>query len=142
MRHLRLVSAILVLLGLTGVGCQRDLYNVKDAPVPTFGSRSLTMEEVKNAIMKSRGTSQIQYQMRDVQPGLIRCVITHKIHRAVVNITYSTESYSITYQDSQNLKYEPADAENAAVIHRHYNTWIRDLDESIRFNLSSASGEA
>ena len=124
-------------------GCTRDLYNVENALVPQESGKPLTLEQVKEAIMKSRGTGRVTYKMLDVEPGLVRCHLRFKQHRAIVNIPYSTESYSIIYKSSQNLGYEAATQDNAAVIHRHYNTWIRDLDQSIQFNLSlaQANGE-
>ena len=135
MKILKMTSLILVLMGFVWSGCTRDLYNVNNAPVPSTKG-SLGLEDVKKAIMKSRGTNYVHYQMNDFEPGLIRCVLTYKNHRAIVDITYSVESYSLLYKSSRNLSYQPASVDNAATIHRHYNTWIRDLDESIKLNLS------
>ena len=135
MTFLKLTSIILVLMGLLWSGCTRDLYNVNNTPIPSTKG-SFGLEDVKKAIMKSRGTNYVHYQMNDLEPGLIKCVLTYKNHQAIVDITYSEKSYSILYQSSRNLSYQPASEDNAATIHRHYNTWIRDLDESIKLNLS------
>lgn len=138
MKHWKVISVVLVIVGMTWTGCARDLYNVKDNPVPSFKNRSLSQEEVKEAIMRSKGMSRVQYTMHDVEPGLIRCELNFKNkHKAWVDIPYSEKSYSILYKSSLNLRYTPATSENAATIHRHYNTWIRDLDQSIQRNLST-----
>ena len=93
--------------------------------------------------MKSRGTHYVKYEMHDIEPGLVRCQLSFKkLHKAWVDIPYSSESYSIIYQSSQNLSYAPPSEDNAAVIHRHYNTWIRDLDLSIQRNLSLVSSKS
>lgn len=141
MKGWKLTIGILLLVGLTLGGCTRNLYNVKDAPVPSFKNRSLSLAEVKKAIMVSKGTSYVHYRMYDIEPGLIRCELTYKKHTALVDIPYTKDSYSILYKSSQNLKYEPVSEDNAAMIHRHYNTWIRDLDKSIKMNLSIAPGK-
>jgi len=140
MKYWKVMSVILVFIGITWTGCVRDLYNVQDAPVPSFKNRSLSLEEVKKAIMRSRGASNVRYKMHDVEPGLIRCVLQFKKrHSAWVDIPYSQESYSILYKSSQNLRYEPPSEDvPTETIHRAYNTWIRDLDQSIQMNLRVA----
>jgi len=140
MKHWKVISVILVFIGITWTGCTRDLYNVQDTPVPSFKDRSLSLEEVKNAIMRSKGTSYVRYEMHDIEPGLIRCQLKFKKkHRAWVDIPYSQKSYSIQYKSSQNLRFQPPSEDNPAeTIHRHYNTWIRDLDQSTQMNMSVA----
>ena len=78
MKHWKVISVILVFIGITWTGCTRDLYNVQDTPVPSFKDRSLSLEEVKNAIMRSKGTSYVRYEMHDIEPGLIRCQLKFK----------------------------------------------------------------
>ncbi|GAA5215107.1 hypothetical protein ACFSJ3_01490 [Corallincola platygyrae] len=50
-------------------------------------------------------------------------------HYAAVDINYSASEYSITYKDSENLKY---DGER---IHRKYNQWISNLNLDIQKEL-------
>lgn len=141
MKHWKVLSVILVFIGITWTGCVRDLYNVQDAPVPSFKNRSLSLEEVKKAIMRSKGTSNVRYKMHAVEPGLIRCVLKFENKfSAWVDIPYSQESYSILYQSSQDLRrYEPASGVPAhEIIHGAYNAWIRELDQSIQMNLRVA----
>lgn len=137
MMHLRITMVALIILGLLFAGCIEGLYNVKNSPVPKFQNRSLSLDEVKKAIMRSSGTSNVRYEMSDVEPGLIHCKLSKSRHEAWVDIPYSQESYSVLYQKSVNLRYAPTSAEGSETISRHYNTWIRNLDESIKRNLAS-----
>ena len=53
-------------------------------------------------------------------------------HTAIVEIPYTTKTYSIIYKDSTNLKY---DAEKQT-IHENYRGWIQNLDNAIKSRLS------
>jgi hypothetical protein len=50
---------------------------------------------------------------------------------AVVDVNYSTRSYSITYKDSTELQYD------GKSIHQNYNGWVQNLDKGIRAQLSA-----
>ena len=145
MMHLKGIVPVLVIIGLISAGCTYVLYNVKNAPVPKIENHSLSLAEVKDAIMRSRGSPEVRYTMRDVEPGLIRCELNFKEeHKAWVDIPYSEEGYSILYQKSQNLRYEPPsdDFPNKTFISGHYNRWIRALDASIQEELAKAPPNA
>ena len=137
MMHVRVTVAIVIIFGFMFSGCIRTLYNVESSPVPKIGNRTLSLDEVKTAIMKSVGTHYVRYTMKDVKPGVIRCDLDFKgQHQAWVDIPYSEEAYSIKYVGSYNLRYKPASAGGSETIKEHYNTWIRDLDKSIQRNLA------
>ena len=140
MMHLKVTVSVVVILGLIFAGCIDVLYNVKDAPIPKINGRSLSLEEVKKAIMRTSGTRVAKYKMVDVEPGLIRCELTIKsAHKAWADIPYSEVGYSILYQRSINLHYAAADYEGPAIISRHYNKWIRALNVSIQEELGRVS---
>ncbi len=137
MTHLRMTVPMVIIIGLIFSSCIRTLYNVENASIPKIGNRTLSLDEVKKVIMKSNGTHYVRYSMKDVEPGIIRCNLDFKNrHQAWVDITYSQESYSIKYVGSHNLRYTPASEENSETIKEHYNTWIRDLNESIQRTLA------
>jgi hypothetical protein len=73
--------------------------------------------------------------MRVARPGQIVGTLNVRSHTAVVDIPYSTKSYSITYSSSQNLKYDEA----AGTIHSNYNGWIQRLENTIRSRISALS---
>jgi hypothetical protein len=50
-------------------------------------------------------------------------------HVAVVDINYSTTSYSISHKSSTNLLYDGTE------IHKNYNSWIHNLQEEIEKRL-------
>jgi hypothetical protein len=142
MMHLKVTVSVVVILGLIFAGCIDVLYNVKDAPIPKINGRSLSLEEVKKAIMRTSGTSVAKYKMVDVEPGLIRCELTIKsAHKAWAEIPYSEKGYSILYQKSVNLRYAPAPEGGSESISRHYNKWIRALNISIQEELGKVSSQ-
>ncbi len=119
-------------------GCPRFLYNVTNASVPRVDGAKQSLADVKAAIMRSTGDPRVRYIMEDVEPGLIRCQLQFKVqHKAWVDIPYSTESYSIIYVKSENLRYQPySEDRNRNTISGHYNNWIRALDNSIQEELA------
>ncbi|MEX0830207.1 MAG: SHOCT domain-containing protein [Nitrospirales bacterium] len=130
-------------LVMTLSGCRIEtLQNIRDAPIPQSQGHSLTLEDIKAAIMIRHGDAMVRYIMEDVKPGLIHCELNFKTaHKAWVDIPYSTEGYSILYQKSENLHYAAADDEGPAIIKGHYNNWIRALNVSIQRELDrTASG--
>ena len=120
------------------VGCPRFLYNVTNANVPQVDGSKQSLADVKAAIMRSTGDPRVRYIMEDVEPGLIRCQLQYKIqHKAWMDIPYSTDSYSIIYIKSENLRYQPySEDRNRNTISGHYNNWIRALDNSIQEELA------
>lgn len=118
--------ALLVVTGCRGGG---PIYNVKDAPVATATGKEVTLDQVTKAILEA-GTG-LKWSMAVVKPGQIIGTLLVRSHSAVVDITYTTKTYSITYKDSTNLKYN-ADKQT---IHDNYRGWIQNLDNTIKGKL-------
>lgn len=117
-----LVALAMVLLV---AGCtSRPIVNVTDQPIVTAPGKQLTDEQVRYAIV-SAGTG-LGWVMTPVSPGLISGRLTLREHVAVVEVRYTTKTYSITYKDSANLNYQ------GGQIHKNYNGWIENLDRDIR----------
>ncbi|MEJ2456472.1 MAG: hypothetical protein P8103_20310 [Candidatus Thiodiazotropha sp.] len=124
-RKIAFVAMIVFTMAL--IGCRTaPVYNVTDAPINA--SEKATAEDVKKAIL-SAGAG-LGWQMKEVEPGHIVGSLFLRKHSAVVDIPYSTESYSITYKDSTELKYDGTN------IHGNYNGWIQNLDRAIQARLS------
>jgi hypothetical protein len=121
--------AIAIMAGCRGGG---QLYQVKDAPVPSPSGKELTMEQVQKEIVAAGIAA--GWQMAVSKPGEIIGTLNIRSHQAVVSIPYTTKTYSILYKDSTNLKY---DAEKQT-IHENYTGWIQRLDGAIRSRLSAA----
>ena len=68
--------------------------------------------------------------MQEKEDGHIQGNLLLRTHKAVVDINYDHSKYSITYKDSENLKYDGTD------IHRNYNNWVINLTNKIDANVS------
>ncbi len=119
------------------------------------GCRSVTVAEVRDepffAAAKDADLNQItqkilevgrqrQFGMKVITSGHIEAVYFHRNARAVMDIKYTTEHFSIIYKDSTGLKYNPAEH----TISSHYNTWVKNLkiDISNIYPLSPSAGTA
>jgi hypothetical protein len=134
MKRIQPVLAVicLVLIAVTGCRGGGEIYNVKDAPINTASGSTPSLEDVQKAIITA-GTG-LNWSMAVVKPGHIVGTLNVRSHTAVVDIMYNSKTYSITYKDSTNLKY---DAEKKT-IHGQYRSWIQDLDNNIRGRLTVA----
>jgi hypothetical protein len=123
------VKAFLVLSVLiAAVGCRTaPIYNVTNQGIVPSGGKPKSLEEVKTAIVeagRARG-----WTVKDIAPGHLEAELRLRGHAAVVDIKYSTTSYSITHKDSQNLRYDGTN------IHPNYNSWIQNLQRDIETRL-------
>src|SRR5712691_9274675 len=110
------------------VGCVvAPISNVVSQPVST--NRPASLDEVGNAIVRA-GTS-LNMQMLKAGPGLITATYTPRGPSATMEIRYDTKQYSITYKDSQGMRYD------GSQIHKKYNIWVHNLDNRIRAQLSA-----
>jgi hypothetical protein len=124
MKAWKLVIPVAVLLL---VGCRTGgIYNVQGAPVA--GAKVVAMQDVELAIRRA-GVS-LGWQIVPRAPGKAEGILVLRDHRAVVDITYDTKTYSIQYKDSRNLGYD------GTTIHANYNGWVQNLDKAIRTQLS------
>jgi hypothetical protein len=121
-----------VLVAATGCRGGGPIYNVKDAPINTASGSTPSLEDVQKAIITA-GTG-LNWSMAVVKPGHIVGTLNVRSHSAVVDIMYNSKTYSITYKDSTNLKYN-ADKQT---IHENYRSWILNLDNNIRGRLTVA----
>lgn len=117
-----LVSVFLLLIGCRSA----PVYDVTAAPVSA--PKAVTLQDVEKAII--RAGAGLGWQIVSREPGKAEGILALRGHRAVVDITYDTKSYSIKYKDSSNLDY---DGKN---IHSNYNGWIQNLDKAMRTQLS------
>lgn len=109
------------------------VYNVTEAEIHTGSGIEPTLKQVEKAILNSASTNQPPWTMKVLEPGRILATLRVRSHIALVEITYTTKSYSITYNGSSNLKYNPVEK----TIHNNYNGWIQNLDSAIKFSLAS-----
>ena len=123
-------AAILILVLTIAVGCAgrtKPIYNVENQAIDF----NLTMEQVEEAIIKAG--AQKKWRMMVIKPGQIVGNILVRSHKARIQIDYTEKFYAITYLESNNLLYKDGK------IHRNYNRWINNLDQTIQSNLFEAS---
>lgn len=134
---MKLMRSSVLLIGimfLAAMGCRGggQIYNVQNAPITTATGKGVTLDQVTKAIIEA-GTER-KWTMAVVKPGLIVGTLNVRSHQAVVDIAYNTKSYSITYKDSTNLKYNA----EQKTIHENYRSWIQYLDNAIKTRLVTA----
>jgi hypothetical protein len=121
------LKAVLTTTLILLVGCTtQPVYDVNQAPITA--SRQPTMADVERAI-RVAGAS-LGWQMTPKGPGQMEGTLNLRTHRAVVDVRYDTQTYSIKYKDSSNLNYDGSN------IHKNYNGWIQNLDKAIRAGLA------
>jgi hypothetical protein len=111
------------------IGCRSaPVYNVEDQTI-VANVNNVKLDDVKKAIIRAGGS--LGWQMKADKPGHMIGTLHLREHMAQVDISYSTKSYSITYKDSQNLKYDGTN------IHSNYNGWVQNLQRNIDVQLST-----
>ena len=112
---------------LAACGTLQPIYNVKGAPVEAPGGKPPTLAEVEKAIL--RAGAALGWKMQPARPGVMVGTITLRRHTAIIDVTFDTRTFNITYKDSVELDYDGTN------IHRNYNGWIQNLDKGIRAQL-------
>lgn len=120
--------AILTILVLGG--CRSTpVYSVADSQFTTASGKELSLDEMKSAIISS-GTS-LGWFFTEKAPGHLLGTIAIRKHIAKVDVKFNAKTFSITYNDSENLDYDGIN------IHKNYNGWVRNLQTSISARLGS-----
>ncbi len=100
-------------------------------PEPIEVDCKISLNKVKAAIRY--GLSARRWAAKNMGSGKIRGTLNIRRHTLVVDIKYSTKSVRIRYKSSVNLNY----SSGAGLIHRNANNWIRNIENDIRFRLST-----
>lgn len=126
-----LIAAMIVVSVLAGCR-QEPLQNVNGVEIT---ARGLSLEQTEQAI--TMAGARRGWVFERVEPGKMtgRLDIRGK-HTAIVDVLYSTNSFSILYNNSHNMNADVAQG----LIHPNYNAWVRNLRKDIREQLAAASG--
>jgi len=113
-----------LLCAIVVAACQKSqpIYNVAK-PVPQYFGPPLNEAQVLTAI--TRAMAQRNWRQVSANPGLVRATLTWSNHSATIDIAYSTENYTIRYNDSEHLR------AHDEKIHRAYNRYVKDLESTI-----------
>lgn len=120
----KLILAALCLLALAGCKSAFNtapILNVEDQAAP-----NAKMTEKRMAQCIKLGAADLDWTIKEIQPGLIEATQTTRGHTATVSIPYTAQKYSIIYKSSSAGLY----AEDGK-IHKIYNTWVHNLDKQI-----------
>ena len=83
----------------------------------------------------SAGLASRGWLITNKKPGkLVAQVIVRNKHTLVVSIKYTDDSYDIDYLNSDNLNYKTKDG--VAYIHPNANSWMDNINQDIRSQLS------
>lgn len=111
-----------------GFGSQRPIVNVVNQ---TFNPKSTaTPEQIVQAF--TRAGTRRGWIVTATRPGELVARLHTRQHVAVVDITYTATSFSITYKSSEKLQYNA----ERNVIHKSYNVWVQNLRNDILSEIS------
>jgi len=127
LKKLALIALCTSMFAFMGCGSGDPIVNFNNSPV-VAKSGNKNIKDIERAIMLAGARS--GWQMNPVKPGLITATRFSQGHMAKVDISYTTQSYSVTYKDSSNLKY------NGQTIDEKYNQWVTRLHKYIRANIA------
>ena len=120
--HRKFSTLIMLLVMLCGCQTTAPLYNAKNISISPRLSAS--NEEIAEAIWSAARRQ--GWKTERVGDRKIKAVKHIRSHSLTVSINYSKSSFDIIYIDSNNLKFDGSN------IHKNYNIWIHQLEESIQ----------
>ena len=125
----KIILIVLALVVALGIGCRSSIVkNVHDAPMPFTTENKPSIEQIKKAIIVAG--SGLGWRIKSQSPGHLIGTLNLREHTAIVDIKYTTENFSITYNSSTNLNYDGTN------IHSNYNGWIQNLEKAIIVQIS------
>ncbi len=117
-----MATSLLVILA----GCRSNpVLNIENAPIEISAKHSAN--DIKKSIIRA-GVG-LGWNMKVQKAGHIVATLYLRKHIAVVDVTYTKNSYSLTYKDSTELNYDGTN------IHKNYNSWIINLNRQIQAQL-------
>jgi hypothetical protein len=128
MKGIYKLFTIALMFTLMLVGC-------RSAPVMNIDSAAIvvnekhTSKDIKKAII--RAGASLGWNMQSKKNGHIIGTLHLRAHRAVIDILYNKNNYSIKYKSSTNLDYDGVN------IHSNYNGWIQRLNQNIQIQINT-----
>lgn len=124
-KYIKVIAlALVVVFSVTGCRSAK-MYDVPEQEV----LKKVSQNDMYKAII--RAAAQRGWDARKVKDGVVDATYSKREFSVTVTVTYTANSYDINYKDSDGLKY---DAE-AQTIHKNYNSWVKNLQESINREL-------
>lgn len=112
------------------IGCRTNpVYNVSKLPINAHPEIEITYAEIERAIV--RIATSLGWSIKRVAQGELIAILKLRTHKAIASITFDDSTFSISYKESQNLKFDGAN------IHSNYNGWIKRLEKEITAELAA-----
>lgn len=136
----RFIGALIVItavLAASSAHAQRPLVPIVDrpnVPVVTASGKPLSQEALKQAIISGGANGPRRWLVVPEADGkTLKGTYIVRQHTVVVQIVPESNSYSVKYADSSNMKY--ALDNGKPVIHPFYNDWVDQLIRAIDFEV-------
>ena len=131
----RVLLVAFMILCAAFMACRKStpLFNAQPIDIPQTSAGKLTLDEIRETIIKA--ASRQGWTIVSQSPGVVtaRLVARHD-YSVTVDIRYTETAYTITYNDSAKLNYNP----KSQSIHPAYGRWIAYLTRSINVELHNA----
>ncbi len=129
--------ALVLVSVLALAGCRvAPIENISDAPYGVSAATNpaqLTMADYEKAIIRA-GTKRNWIFERVDTGHLVGTNDVRGKHKAVVDVKFTNETFSITFKSAQNLNHDASRGE----IHPNYNHWVRNLRKDIQAEVQAA----
>lgn len=123
--------ALAALAAPAAVARDAPIQNPADIPISWNAPGEPSLEKIQRAIIA--GCARRGWQCRAVKPGEIRAVLHVRQHMAEAQIAFNTRTFSITYVNSAELRYNGV----KNTIHRKYNLWVANLINDINASIAT-----
>ena len=121
------IAAMLVLAGCRATVPVESVVKEPYGPATYANAGKRTLGDYEKAIIRA-GTYR-NWISKTVAPGQIEATnVIRGNHTVVVDIAFNTETFSIDYNRSTNLKWDPT----TRTIHPNYNSWMKLLEADIK----------
>ncbi|MBX9706232.1 MAG: hypothetical protein K5Q00_08240 [Gammaproteobacteria bacterium] len=126
-KPISLFMCAILALSLAACATVSPIRSASQQPVPA----GLSQAQVGKIISSS--AQNLGWQVAMTKPGFVTATMAVVPGAATVSIPYSSSSYSILYNSSQNMQYDGTQIQN------DYNQWVQNLNDKIQDNLTTAA---
>ena len=116
-----IIASTIVAAAPAQAGRDEPIQNRSNIPISWNAQGQPSLERIQRAIIA--GCAQRGWQCQALKPGEIRAVLYLRQHMAEALIAFDTQTYSVNYVNSTELRYNGA----KNTIHRKYNLWVSNL---------------
>lgn len=138
MKYSKILLAFVLLLTSSSLMAAPKVINLTDVPVSiALDGSTPSKADVREAIIAATKARKWipTSNPKNKDSSILASILVRGQHYVEVDITYSASSYSITYRDSREMKYNA----EKGTIHKKYNQWVNLLSNEIQSQLNTRS---